>query len=243
MLFRSFQKGLRHGVPQEVSMGLVDMPFDIPNIRMENGEATAHTRIGWFRSVANLQHALPVGCFVDEIAHAAGRDPADLLRELLGPDRRFDPSIEGGAYVNYREPLERYPIEIARHRRVLDTVVRESRWHEPREPGEGRGIAIHRSFGSYSAVVMKVRVDAAGALSIASVDIAIDCGVVVNPDRVRAQLEGSVIMGITQALHGEITFEAGRVQQSNFHDYPVLRINEAPKLIRTHLVEIGRAHV
>lgn len=231
-----FQKDLRRGVPEELSMGLVDLPFDVPNIRLENAEAIAHTRIGWFRSVANLQHVLPVGCFVDEIARHAKRDPLELWRELIGPPRRFDPRPESGFYVNYRESLERYPIDTGRLRRVLDVVAGASGWRSRTSHGQGFGVAVHRSFGSYVAVVVQVKVEAAGELRIPRVDIGIDCGLAVNPDRIRAQLEGSVIMGLTQALHGEILFDGGRVRQSNFHDYPLLRISESPREIRTHLV-------
>lgn len=232
-----FEKDLRRGVPQELSMGFVDLPFDVPNIQLENNDAEAHARIGWFRSVANLQHVLPIACFVDEVARFAGRDPLELLRELIGPPRKFDPRPESGFYVNYRDSLEEHPIDTGRLRRVLDVVAEAAKWTSGRLPGEGCGVAVHRSFGSYVAVVVRARVDADGALEIPRVDIGIDCGPAVNPDRIRAQLEGSVIMGITQALHGEIHFDAGRVRESNFHDYPLLRINEAPHEIHTHVIE------
>lgn len=219
----------------ELAMGAVDMPLAIPNVRIENPPAPAHTRIGWFRSVSNIPHAFAIQSFVAELAAAAGRDPKDYLLQLLGPDRVIDPASVSDQWL-YGEDPKRYAYDTARLRGVIERVAAEAGWGRKLPQGHGLGIAAHRSFVSYAAVVVEAAVDAEGRLRIPRVDIAFDCGAVINPDRVRAQLEGAVIQGISLATVGEISFKAGRVVQSNFHDYPVTRIDGAPKQIHTHLV-------
>ena len=219
----------------ELAMGAVDMPLAIPNVRIENPPAPAHTRIGWFRSVSNIPHAFAIQSFVAELAAAAGRDPKDYLLQLLGPDRVIDPASVSDQWL-YGEDPKRYAYDTARLRGVIERVAAEAGWGRSLPQGHGLGIAAHRSFVSYAAVVVEAVVDAEGRLTIPRVDIAFDCGAVINPDRVRAQLEGAVIQGISLATVGEISFKAGRVVQSNFHDYPVTRIDGAPKQIHTHLV-------
>ena len=219
----------------ELAMGAVDMPFAIPNVRVENPETEAHTRIGWFRSVSNIPHAFAIQSFVGELAAAARRDPKDYLLELIGPDRLIDPASMSDEWV-YGEDPKRYPFDTGRLRRVIEKAASEAGWGRKLPRGHGLGIAAHRSFVSHTAVVVEVAIGANGVLSIPRVDIAFDCGAVVNPDRVRAQLEGAVVWGISLATFGEISFKAGRVQQTNFHDYQVTRIDSAPTQIRTHLV-------
>jgi isoquinoline 1-oxidoreductase beta subunit len=219
----------------ELAMGAVDMPFAIPNVRVENPEAEAHTRIGWFRSVSNIPHAFAIQSFVGELAAAARRDPKDYLLELIGPDRLIDPASMSDEWV-YGEDPKRYPFDTGRLRRVIEKAASEAGWGRKLPRGHGLGIAAHRSFVSHTAVIVEVAIGANGVLSIPRVDIAFDCGAVVNPDRVRAQLEGAVVWGISLATVGEISFKAGRVQQTNFHDYQVTRIDSAPAQIRTHLV-------
>lgn len=219
----------------ELAMGAVDMPLAIPNVRIENPPAPAHTRIGWFRSVSNIPHAFAIQSFVAELAAAAGRDPKDYLLQLLGPDRVIDPASVSDQWL-YGEDPKRYAYDTARLRGVIERVAAEAGWGRKLPQGHGLGIAAHRSFVSYAAVVVEAAVDDEGRLRIPRVDIAFDCGAVINPDRVRAQLEGAVIQGISLATVGEISFKAGRVVQSNFHDYPVTRIDGAPKQIHTHLV-------
>ena len=227
-----FAAGADHQGAFELGMGAVDVPFAIPNLRVENPEADAHTRIGWFRAVMNVPHAFAIQSFVGELAAAAGRDPKDYLLELIGQDRVID---QTGTWV-YGENPERYPFETGRLRQVVETAASEAGWGRSLPEGHGLGIAAHRSFLSYTAVVVEAAVDSGGNLTIPRVDIAFDCGAVVNPDRVRSQLEGAVVFGVSLATIGEISFSEGRVQQSNFHDYEVTRIDAAPKEIRTHLV-------
>jgi isoquinoline 1-oxidoreductase subunit beta len=224
-----------HEAPFEQNMGLVNLPFDIPNMRMENPEAKAHTRIGWFRSVSNVPHAFAVQSFVAELAAIAGRDHRDYLLDIIGPARRIDPeSMKDG--WNHGESPKRYPVDTGRLRRVIEIATRESGWGSKLSKGEGRGLAAHYSFLSYAAAVVQVAVDSKGAVTIPRVDIAFDCGPQVNPDRVRSQLEGAVVMGVSLATLGEITFAKGRVEQDNFHHYQVTRIDSAPRDIRIHVV-------
>ena len=221
--------------PIELGMGLANVPFAIPNLRVENPEAPAHTRVGWYRSVSNIPHAFAIQSFVCELANAAGRDPKDYLLELLGPPRKIDPRDVNDTW-NHGEDPTAYPIDIGRLRRVTTTVAKESNWGKPLAKGRGQGIATHYSFTSYIAAVIEVAVDDSGAITIPRVDIAVDCGAIVNPERVRAQIEGACVMGIGNALAGEITFKDGRVQQDNFHQYEVLRMNAAPKMIVVHMI-------
>jgi isoquinoline 1-oxidoreductase subunit beta len=215
----------------ELDMGWNDVPFDIPNFRAECGPADTKIRIGWMRSVANIPHAFAVQSFTDELAASAGRDRVEYLLELLGKPRKID----------LRPPAERkgpdpYMLDTARMRRVIEIAAEQSGWAK-KKPGNGRalGIAMHRSFLTYVATVVEVEVDY-GKLRIPRVDMAIDTGKVIHPDRVRAQLEGASVFGTSIALMGEITAANGRVQQGNFNTYPVARMNEAPLATHVHIV-------
>jgi isoquinoline 1-oxidoreductase beta subunit len=225
----------KHELPFEQGMGLINLPYDIPNMRIENPEAAAHTRIGWFRSVSNIPHAFAVQSFVAELAAAAARDHRDFLLELIGPPRLIDPTSQGDSW-NHGESPKLYPVDTGRLRRVLETVTREANWGRKLPQGRGLGLAAHYSFVSYTAAVVEVAVDAQGELKIPRVDIAFDCGPQINPDRIRSQLEGAVVMGLSLALTGEITFKQGRAEQDNFHMYQVMRIDAAPREIHVHLV-------
>jgi isoquinoline 1-oxidoreductase beta subunit len=225
-----------HKAGFELGMGFNTMPFDIPAIRLENPEALAHVRIGWFRSVYNLPHAFAIQSFAAEMAAAAGRDHRDYLLELLGPARQIDPRDLNESWWNYGEDPERYPIDIGRMRGVIETATAAAGWGKPLPAGRGLGIAVHQSFASYAAVVFDVEVDDSGNVIIHSADIAFDCGPQINPERIRSQLEGACVMGIGIALMSEITAKEGRIQQDNFHQYQVPRISHAPKAIRVHLI-------
>jgi isoquinoline 1-oxidoreductase subunit beta len=130
----------KHELPLELAMGMVNTPFAIPNIRMENPEAPAHVRVGWFRAVSNIPHAFAVQSFVAELAHAAGRDPKDYLLELIGPARTLDPTELGDAW-NHGEDPKRHPIDTGRLRRVIETAAEGIGWGRPMPRGRGLGIA------------------------------------------------------------------------------------------------------
>ena len=234
-IISTFNVEAKNEAPLELGMGVINVPFAIPNIRIENPEAIAHTRIGWFRSVSNIPHAFAVQSFVAELAAAAGRDPKDFLLEVIGPARVVSPEMLGDTW-NHGESPERYPVDTGRLRRVVETAAREAGWGKKLPKGQGLGIAGHYSFVSYIAAVVQVAVDAKGALTIPRVDVAVDCGPTVNPDRVRAQMEGAAVMGVGVATLGEISFKGGRVEQNNFDSYQVTRIAEAPREIRVHII-------
>ena len=235
----TFAPDPKHESAGELSMGLTDLAFfGVPNLRIENPEAAAHTRIGWFRSVSNIPHAFATQVAACELAHLAGRDPKDFLLELIGPARKLDPR-ELSNNSNYGEDPKLYPVDAGRLRGVIETVARAANWGRKLPKGSGLGIAAHRSFVTYTAVVFEVAVADDGTIRIPRVDIAVDCGPQVNPERVRAQMEGAVIQGISLALSGEISFADGHAMQSNFHDYTVLRINAAPREIHVHPVNAG----
>ncbi len=228
----------KHEMPIELGMGFINTPFAIPNIRMENPEAAAHVRVGWYRSVSNIPHAFAIQSFVAELAHAAGRDPKDYLLELIGPARTIDPTDLGDAW-NHGEDPKLYPIDTGRLRRVIKTAATGIGWGRPMPRGRGLGIAGHYSFVSYVAVAVEVEVGEGGAFSVPRVDIAVDCGPVVNPDRVRAQMEGAVVMGHGLATSAEISFKDGRAEQQNFDVYELTRIATTPREIRVHILPGG----
>lgn len=215
----------------ELSLGWVDVPYEITNFRAEVGPAEAQVRIGWMRSVTNIPHAFAVQSFTDELAAAAGRDRVEYLLDLLGQPRIVDMRPP-----NRRKEPDPYALDIGRMRRVVELVAEQSGWAK-KKPGNGRalGIAVHRAFLTYVATVVEVEVDN-GNIRIPRVDVALDAGTVVHPDRVTAQFEGASVFGTSVALMGEITAANGRVQQSNFNNYPVARIHEAPVETHVHIV-------
>jgi isoquinoline 1-oxidoreductase beta subunit len=234
----TFKAGADHQAAFELGMGLIDNPFDIPNLRCENGACSAHTRIGWFRSVSNIPHGFAVQSMVAELAAALGRDPKDMLLALIGPDRIVDPrkSPEVKDYWNYGDPFDTYPIDTARLRRVAETAASSAGWGQRLPPGQGLGIAAHRSFLTYVATVVHAAVDAKGNLSVPHVYTAMDCGFHINPERIRSQIEGAAVMGLALAKNSAITFKGGRPQQSNFDTFIVARIDEAPLKVHVDII-------
>ena len=212
----------------ELGMGWTNLPFDIPNHRAENGPAQHHVRLGWLRSVANIQHAFAIHSFVDELAQLAKRDSVEYLLDVLGPARKID---VGGRMA------AKYPLDTGRLRNVIELAAERSGWAK-KKPAKGRalGIAAHWSFLTYVAAVVEVEVDNNGKVRIPRVDFALDAGRVISPDRVKAQFEGASVFGAGIALSSEITAAGGAIQQSNFHDYQVSRMNEAPIETRVHIV-------
>jgi isoquinoline 1-oxidoreductase beta subunit len=240
-LLALFAPDTKHEMSLEMGMGLVDNPFEIANLRCENGAAEAHTRIGWFRSVSNIPHGFAIQTMVSEIAHATNRDPKDVLLELIGKPRIVDPSKSANVkdYWNYGEPWETFPIDTGRLRKVVELAAEKAEWGKKLPKGHGFGIAAHRSFVSYVATVVEAVVDDKGKLSIPNVWTAIDAGFVVNPERVRSQLEGAAVMGLALTKYGEISFKNGQVQQGNFDTYKVTRIDESPTRTQVFIVPHG----
>ena len=200
---------VKNGVEETAVEGAADLPYDIPNLLVEWHQAPDGVPVFILRSVGHSHTAFVVETFVDELAHAAGKDPFEFRNALLG----------------------KHP----RHKRVLEFVAEKAGWGKAMSNGRGRGLAVHESFGSYVAQVAEVSISKDRGLRVHRVVCAVDCGPVVNPDIVRAQMEGGIVFGLTAALYGEITFEKGRVRQGNFHDYPMLRMHEMPQ-IEVHIV-------
>ena len=189
--------------------GVDDLPYAIPNLTVESHQAEINVPVQWLRSVGHTHTAFAVECFVDELAFLAQKDPYQFRRQLL-----------------LKQP---------RHLGVLDLVAQKAGWDKPPAKGVGRGIAVHFAFGSYSAHVAEVSVTD-GKVRVHRMVCAIDCGQYVNPGIIAAQTEGGAIFGASAALFQELTFESGRLQQTNFNTFPVMRINECPE-IETHIVE------
>jgi isoquinoline 1-oxidoreductase beta subunit len=189
--------------------GVDDLPYAIPNLAVESHQADVGIPVQWWRSVGHSHTAFATECFVDELAGLAEKDPYQFRRQLLG-----------------KQP---------RHLGVLDLVAKKAEWDKPAPKGIGRGIAVHFSFGSYSAQVAEVSVTD-GNVRVHRMVCAIDCGQYVNPGIIAAQTEGGAIFGASAALFQELTFASGRLQQTNFNTFPVMRMNECPE-IETYIVE------
>jgi isoquinoline 1-oxidoreductase beta subunit len=230
-----FAPGMTHEAPFEVGMGVTNMAYAIPNLRLENPEAAAHTRVGWYRSVSNIPHGFAIQSFIDELAHKAGQDPLKYHLKLLGPDRKIDPNSLNDSW-NYGESPERYPIDTARIRTVLETAAKAAGWGRELPKGRGLGLAVHYSFVTYVAAAIEVEVKDDGTVIVHKADIAVDCGPQINPERIRSQFEGACVMGLGNAMVGEISFKDGKVQQDNFHMYEIARMSLAPKEVAVHLV-------
>ncbi|HEX9982978.1 MAG TPA: xanthine dehydrogenase family protein molybdopterin-binding subunit [Thermoanaerobaculia bacterium] len=205
--------------------GIEDTPYVVPNFRIDFALAKSGVPRGWWRSVEHSITGFVVNSFMDEAARAAGKDPIEFQLAMLPAGRKAGPP-EG--------PGKDYPMESDRLRRVIELVREKSTWGAKLPEGVGRGFGAHWSFLSYSAHVAEVSVED-GTPRVHRIVCAIDCGIAVNPDGIRAQVEGAIVYGLTAALQGEITIDAGRVQQSNFHDYPLLNITQMPK-VEVHIV-------
>lgn len=232
----TFQPNVKTLQGFELGQGFATAPLNAPNLRFRCAPAVAHTRIGWMRSVYNINHAFTYNSFIDELARISKRDSLEFQLEAIGEDREIKTESEG-----FKNPHPvGHPFNTARLKNALKVVQKSCGWPAAVKKGEGWGIAAHFSFFSYVAVATKVSL-VKNELRVVEVHIALDCGQIVNPDRVHAQMEGSVIFGLSAALLGEITFKNGAVEQSSFDDYPLLRINQTPKIVVT-LINSSEPH-
>ncbi len=190
--------------------GIANLPYSIPNLLVEAVQPDWAVPLGFWRSVGSSQNGFLVESFMDELAWAAGQDPVEYRKALLASKPR--------------------------HLGVLDLAAQKSGWGSPLPDGRARGVALMESFNSYVAEVAEVSLNSDRTVRVHRVVAAVDCGMVVNPDIVAAQVESAIVFGLTAALHGEITIDRGRVAQSNFHDYPLLRMREMP-VVEVHLVQ------
>lgn len=211
----TFQPGTVYGANWEIGQGAT-VRNDIPNYQVENGEAPAHLRIGWMRSVCHIHHSFASNTFLDELAELSGMDPVQHRLALLGADRIVPAKGQ-------------FKFDTARMKNVINQVAALSDWGASLPEGEAYGLAAEYSFFSYVASIAHVQIRA-GKVQVKKVYTAVDCGLVVNPDTVKAQLEGSAIFGTSIALMSKITVKDGKIEQSNFHDYKVARMMEAPEI-------------
>jgi isoquinoline 1-oxidoreductase beta subunit len=205
---RVFPAMIKNNVDDDCVEGAANLPYDVPNIHVAFVMQDLGVPVGFWRSVGNSQNAYVTECFLDELAAAGGKDPVDLRRRLLA-----------------KKP---------RHLGVLNLAAERAGWGTPLPKGRFRGVAVHQAFDSYVAEVAEISLNK-GAVRVHRVVAAVDCGRVVNPSIVEAQIEGGIVYGLTAALKGEITIEHGRVKQSNFHDYSMLRMSEMPA-VEVHIV-------
>ncbi|RYE91629.1 MAG: xanthine dehydrogenase family protein molybdopterin-binding subunit, partial [Myxococcales bacterium] len=233
----SIFSGATVGGEGDLQQGVLDLPLNIASVQAEIGEAKAHTRIGWLRSVANIYHAFAVQSFIDEIAVARGVDHREQLLEIIGPPRIVTPKELGVDKVpNYGHTLDEHPIDTARLRRVVERVTELARWSTRQAEGRHLGLAAHRSFVAYVAVVVSVVKDADGRIRVDEAWIVADAGTIINAERVRAQLEGAVVFGLGLAMYGAITMKGGVTEQGNFDGYRLMRLAEAPRKIHTEVI-------
>src|SRR5512143_454470 len=188
---------IQNGVDRTSVEGAQDLPYAVPNLLVDLHSPKTGVPVLWWRSVGHSQTAFAVESFVDEAAHAAGKDPFEFRRGLLAKHPRW--------------------------KAVLELAAEKAGWGNPLPAGLARGIAVHESFGSFVAQVAEVSLGPSGGIRVHRVVCAVDCGRIVNPDTVAAQMESGIVFGLTAALYGEITFKNGRVEQSNFNDYEMLR--------------------
>jgi isoquinoline 1-oxidoreductase subunit beta len=203
----------QNGIDIDAVDSAVDMPYDIPNLQVEYVRAEPPAvPTGFWRGVGPNNNVFATECFMDELARKAGKDPIEFRRGMLGNNPRL--------------------------KAALDLVAEKSNWGEPLPARAGRGVCVQPSFASFIATVVEAEVDDQGEVHLRRVTSAVDTGIAVNPDIIMAQLQGGLIFGLTAALYGEITIDKGRVRQSNFNDYRMLRIDEVPK-IDVHVIKSG----
>lgn len=215
VIARWLPPAFQHGIDIDAVDSAVDQPYDIPNIHVEyvRREPPA-VPTGFWRGVGPNNNVFAVECFIDELARKANKDPVAFRRDNLGTNPRL--------------------------KAALEYVAEKSGWGQPLPARVGRGVCVQPSFGSFIATVVEAEVDEQGEVHLRQIHCAVDTGIAVNPNTIVAQLEGGLIFGLTAALYGEITIDKGRVQQSNFHDYRMLRIDQAPK-IAVHVIKSGEA--
>jgi isoquinoline 1-oxidoreductase beta subunit len=209
IMIRVFPGTVQNGLDGEAVEGAVEMPYGIPNVHVDYVMTDTGIPVGFWRSVNHSYNAFAVESFIDELAHAAGQDPYEYRRGLL--------------------------TNAPRYLRALELAATKAGWGSALPAGVFRGIAVHKSFESYVAQVAEVSVGSDGTVRVHRVVCAIDCGPVVNPDTIEAQMQSGIVYGLTAALYGEIGIDRGRVVQSNFHDYQMLRLAEMPT-VEVHIV-------
>jgi isoquinoline 1-oxidoreductase beta subunit len=215
VLARWLPPAFQKGIDIDAVDSAVDIPYDIPHLQVQylRVEPPGITT-GFWRGVGPNNNVFAIECFMDECARKIGKDPVAFRRDMLNKTPRL--------------------------KAALELVAEKSGWGKPLPPRVGRGVSVQPSFGSFLATVVEAEVDAKGEVDLRRITTVVDTGIAVNPDTIEAQLQGGIIFGLTAALYGEVTIKDGRVQQSNFHDYRMLRINQTPP-IDVHVIKSGEA--
>ena len=221
-----FYNGTNISAGEAAGVDSLDFPaYSVPNLRLEFAVADTGMPLGYWRSVDDSGNQFVRCCFLDEAAHAAGRDPVEFLLGTLGPARKIDLGPNHGT------------VDVGRRRTVVELAADKSQWKSPLPAGKGRGLGFMYGWGTYVAQIVEVSCDAKfGTVRVDRVVCAVDCGTCVNPLGVEAQMQSAINFGLAQTLKSEITVSNGRVNQSNFNDYEVLRMNEAPLIIEVHII-------
>ncbi|TRX39285.1 xanthine dehydrogenase family protein molybdopterin-binding subunit [Flavobacterium restrictum] len=214
-IMSTFTPGIEFAQNWEIATAS-DIPYEIKNLKVEVGQAPAHVRIGWMRSVINIPHGFAVNVFADELAFAANKDPLEFRLDLIGSDRLEDT----------KDPIK---YDTKRLKNVLKRAAKNANWHQPLPNGHAYGIAVQYSFYTYVASVVEVSM-LNDKIKVHNIYTVIDCGTVINSDTVKAQLEGAAIFGMSLAFYGKITAKNGIIEQNSFSDYPLIRMNEIPKV-------------
>ncbi|MDX5585769.1 MAG: molybdopterin-dependent oxidoreductase [Aureibaculum sp.] len=219
----TFAPDTGYGAGFEFAQGLTNIPYQIDNVRCENGKAPAHVRIGWYRSVYNIIQGFSVNVFVDELAVKAGKDPLQFRLDLIGNDR-------------VEEHPSGHHFNSAKMKHVLKTVAKNANYGKNLDEGHGIGIAMHYSFFSYVASIVEVSVKN-DKLKVHKIHSVIDCGTAVNTDSIESQMQGAAIFGMSLAYYGKITAKEGAIEQSGYHDYKMTRIHQAPEEIHVEIIK------
>jgi isoquinoline 1-oxidoreductase beta subunit len=214
IIARWLPPGFQHGIDGDAIDSAADTPYEIPHFQVEYVRVEPPVPTGFWRGVGPNNNVFAIESFMDELARKAGKDPVAFRRAMLGKTPRMQA--------------------------VLDLVAAKSNWGDPLPRRVGRGVSIQPTFDTSIATVVEAEVDGQGEVLLRRINVAVDCGIAVNPDTIVAQIQGGMVFGLTAALYGEVTIAKGRVQQSNFHDYRMLRIDQVPK-IDVHLIRSGEA--
>jgi isoquinoline 1-oxidoreductase beta subunit len=198
------KRPLKEGIDPQAVAAFADQPYSIANLRIEYAQRNPHVPVGFWRTVGHSQNPFVRECFIDELAHAAGKDPFDFRKNLLSVT--------------------------AKERGILEATAQAAGWGSPLAPGVHRGIAVSEAYGSYASVVAELSVSDHNVVDIRRLVLGIDCGHAVNPDNIAAQMQGSAVFMLTAMFWGEITIKEGRVEQTNFHDHRMMRLREMPKV-------------
>lgn len=240
-IFHLFNTAVNSPQMGDLQQGVLDLALSVPNVEAQSCEASSHIRTGWLRSVYNIFHSFAANSFMDEIAHSVKKDPLDFMLSMYSDKKMTLEELGIKELKNYGQPIDKHAVDGARLKNVLKTVAKNAGWKNRKNSKDrGFGIAAHRSFLAYVGVVAAVK-KVKNEIMVDEVWIVIDAGTVVNTDRVRAQMEGSVINGMSYLFHGGVTHKNGAVEQSNFDEHQIITMSKAPRKIHVEIIKSDAA--